>query len=674
MISSSIEECFRQINFYLEAEPGSSPLIVNAENFHDYNLLRENLSASLNVINVSDYAGVNKIPNIDDVFNDLSAQGDFVVFGLAQFFMLQGENVLRNFIVSLFNFRRLRGHVVVVLFGCSEVIQNYIFMNKRAQFWCVLFDGVRSRLPELCFIKYTDFADKNYCEGFQQMLQALELFSEGSDRVIFIHIAFSQVVFGNSIYPVSSISDPYSETAKKFGELWEKVNRSFGTEEEWLYLYRELKLCGDLPELILKRFGLPDNFPKILAGIFSQSSEPEKWLFWLSMKILYQDRSDYLGFVLSFTQDYTQLVHEIYCAILTLSTDDARFNNFYLERKIFMQRLPKKLTEIYSVLEHSVSTQRAFPFYLTDIYEDEKFEFLKLLSENEFSDDEIYDFAEHSFPELRLYLEDFTFDRDNTQLREKDADFRDMLNDYFHDYKLLKVRNRLDANFLARVEEIAREKPFYKLQLRSSVLQVFNPDEVQAYFFDALGVEFLSYIVAKAREYELNCEIKICCCNLPSTTEFNKEFMLNFKVRRISSLDDLKHKGVTFDYSFCRYPLHVFHELAIIDEEIRRISAGLMTKKFDRALVISDHGASRLAVIYQQALSLKKCDRAKFTHDFHAFETSKKRDRGQLTHVFSDLRHFQYDILHCNSRTSEVHGGTTLEEVTVPIILLSRQR
>lgn len=666
MIGSSLEDCLRHINFYLDAESESSPFIVNAENFHDYNLLRENLSASLKVINVSDYAGVDQIPNIDDIFNDLSAQGDFVVFGLAQFFMLQGENALRNLIASLFNFRRLRGHVVVVLFGCSEVIQNYIFMNKRAQFWCVLFDGGRSRLPELCFIKYTDFADKNYCEGFQQMLQTLELFSEGPDRVIFIHIAFSQVVFSNSVYPVSSISDPYCEASKKFEELSEKIHSSFGTEEEWLFLYRELKSCGSLYELISKHFGSSDNFPKILAGIFSQSSELEKWLFWLAMKILYQGKSDYLGFVLTFTQNYGQLVHEIYCSLLRLPTDDIRFNKFYSERKIFMKFLPENLPEIYSVLEHE-HKQKSFPFYLTDIYEDEKFEFMKLLSENEFSDAEIYDFAEHSFPELRLYLEDFTFDRDNTQLREKDADFRDTLNDYFHDYKLLKVRNRLDANFLAQVEKIAREKPFYKLQPRSSVLQSFNPNEVQAYFFDALGVEFLSYIQAKARALGLKSEIKICHCNLPSTTEHNKEFMINFNPLRISSLDELKHHGVFFDYSLCKYPLHLFHELTIIDMELRRISARLTHKNTKRALIISDHGTSRLSLLFEQQMKNFT------TEEMAAFFKGPQKNARAVTLPMNSvsINVYKHSRKH-NPHASETHGDASLEEMIIPLIVLSK--
>mgnify|MGYP006916058133 CR=1 FL=1 len=676
MKCSTLEECFRQIKNYVEAPPDNAPLIINSENWNDYHELRKNLPASLKVIYVSDYAEADQIPYIEDVLSDISGEGDFAVFGLSQFFMLQGEKALQNFIADLFNLRRLKGHAVIILFGCREVIQNYTFVDKRSQIWSLLLEGPKSRLPELRFIKYREFANENYCEGFKQMLQTLELFHGDLSRVIFIHTSFSQALFVNSMYPLSSISDPYIEAAKKFEELSEKIKRSFGTEEEWLYLYKALKPCENLSGLIFKRFGSPENFPQILAEVFSRNSELEKWLFWLSMKIFYIGKNDYLEFVLSFTENYRKLIHEIYCAFLRIPASDARFMNLYSERKFFISHLPENLPEIEAVLEQSEAASKSFPFYLTDTYEDEKFEFMKIIAENEFSESEIYNIAAHSFPELRLYMEDFTFDRTNTHLREKDADFREVLNDYFHDYKLQKIRNRLDENFLSRVEQFASEKPFYKLQPRSSVLQDFNPEEVQAYFFDALGVEFLGYIKAKSKEYGLKCAVKICRCNLPSTTAYNKEFVPNFNPRCISSLDEIKHHGVKFNYKPCKYPLHIFHELEIIDRELRRISAELIRKKFSRALIISDHGASRLVVLHNQKHDDAKENKPRVYANgerFSRFCLSEKSKKSRNAPgdprllVLSD-----YSLIkgsRCSS--SELHGGSTLEEVTIPLISLS---
>ena len=66
----------------------------------------------------------------------------------------------------------------------------------------------------------------------------------------------------------------------------------------------------------------------------------------------------------------------------------------------------------------------------------------------------------------------------------------------------------------------------------------------QLYFMDAMGVEYLSYILAKCKEKELMANTTICCANLPSITSKNKEFVSDFETRgllvnSIKELDEM---------------------------------------------------------------------------------------------------------------------------------------
>ena len=734
MNCETLEECLRQINFYLASKIVAAPLIVNAENFRDYQRLREILPTTCKVVRLSDYAEKDTLPRVEDLFSDISASGNFAVLGLSQFFMLQGQRAVENLIASLVNLNTMKGRVIILVFRCSEFITSYTLRNPRAENWTLLLNSAKSPLTELRLIKYRDFADGDFCEGFQEMLYALETPSENC-QVLTVYTTFSPELFMNSIYPVSSVTNPYEEVIKKFPELsfmanypdefyrcgkitttgtesenaenlfelpsgkisgskiscetvekssekicgqskiggedgkklsefsgrlsllntstinnmgndevnsskaddiernaknlsdssidyaekflschsensgasekiqtfsqsiYGKISESCGTDEEWLYLFKLSKGYSRFSELVFHCFGPPEIFPKIMPVIFSLNSEHEKWLFWLSMKIFYSCKNDYLALALSETQNYKQLIHKIYFAILSIPVSDVRFKQFFSERKFFIQNLPENLTEILAYLEHFLNLGKSAVYYLTDTYENEEYEFLRLIAEGDYSEQEVYDAAKNSFPELALYLNDFDFNEKNTQLREKDSAFREVLRKYFHAYKLQKITNRITPEFLSQVDQLAVEHSFYKLQPRSSLLQKFKADGVQAYFFDALGVEFLGYIEAKCKEYGLKCEIEICRCNLPSITSCNNEFKNDFDVRSISSLDELKHDSAKFNYQRSKYPLYVFSELRIIDRELRKIAAELSRKNFTKALIISDHGTSRLVLL-----------------------------------------------------------------------------
>ncbi|MFQ6807190.1 MAG: hypothetical protein ACLRT5_21960 [Lachnospiraceae bacterium] len=73
--------------------------------------------------------------------------------------------------------------------------------------------------------------------------------------------------------------------------------------------------------------------------------------------------------------------------------------------------------------------------------------------------------------------------------------------------------------------------------------------------------------------------------------------------RKIDDLDEIKHHSQVYDYRKCEYPLHLFEELDVIDEQLRMIQSMLVQGTLEKALIVADHGASRLAVRYGHELN-----------------------------------------------------------------------
>ena len=66
-----------------------------------------------------------------------------------------------------------------------------------------------------------------------------------------------------------------------------------------------------------------------------------------------------------------------------------------------------------------------------------------------------------------------------------------------------------------------------------------------------MGIEFLNYIYERCKDLNLNANIEIGKCLLPSFTEKNLNFKYMFNndnIAKENSLDDIKHKGDVYNY------------------------------------------------------------------------------------------------------------------------------
>ena len=214
------------------------------------------------------------------------------------------------------------------------------------------------------------------------------------------------------------------------------------------------------------------------------------------------------------------------------------------------------------------------------------------------------------------------------------------------------------------------------MQPRSNFLSHIDKNKSQLFFFDALGVEYLSFISEKCKEYGLNAEIFIGRCELPSITSNNKDFFQYFNAEdcfKIEELDNVKHHSQIFDYRQCKYPLHIFKELEIIDNELKKIQSRLIQDVTSKIIVVSDHGASRLAVIYGHELNstIALDDAGEHSGRCCQTENNPQISFAAYENGFSILAN--YERFKGGRRANvEVHGGATLEEMLVPIILITK--
>jgi hypothetical protein len=312
-------------------------------------------------------------------------------------------------------------------------------------------------------------------------------------------------------------------------------------------------------------------------------------------------------------------------------------------------------------------------YYLTDKTALEKRRFLELLSAYSYSEEEVYKIVEHFSVNLAKYLKEWKFDESNTVVGQGHAPFLDELTKYFNAYRFQKLTNKVLPEFMATVKENALKRPYNYLQARSRIVdQIPDKSEVIPYFFDALGVEYLSFIAEKCKESGVILNISVGRCELPSITSANKEFVDRFPrgVRDVKVLDEIKHEPLILEYEKCAsLPIHLFQELEEIGREFDKIINEVKTTE-RVAVIISDHGASRLAVIKEQAEKIDLGEKAIHSGRCCAVDEDPKLPNCAYEGGYAVIA--DYDTLKGGRRAEvEVHGGATLEEVLVPVITLS---
>ena len=270
------------------------------------------------------------------------------------------------------------------------------------------------------------------------------------------------------------------------------------------------------------------------------------------------------------------------------------------------------------------------------------------------------------YKDLYLYIKDYRYNKP-------------LLDKYFSLYTHSKVINRV----LPEIENLVNEQATLReynllLEPRTAKIDKIDKENSQLYFVDAMGVEYLSYILAKCKEQKLMANIITCTANLPSITSKNKEFVAEFEndgiiVNSEKRLDEIKHHGTDdYDYRQRKQPVYLIKELEIIDDILEKIKLKLTQGVYKKAIMVSDHGASRLAVIHNTENMWEMESKGE-----HSGRCCPKADADVRTPFATEEDGFwvlaNYDRFRGGRKANvEVHGGATLEEVVVPIIEITK--
>lgn len=572
-----------------------------------------------------------------------------VVLGLAGYMLLAGDEYAFSTFDELKDFNLGSAWAVILLIGDAHIVKRIAtsdprFDNRR-YFIC---KDARPVDFDLAFSPSAIGMFEN--EGLKSLLVKME---DGESGEIGYN---SDLEFPDATCRLRAIKDSYTAILKQnpgFG-----IPKEFGNDKRWGFLLEQVTNYGTL-ESVFEVHGFKEDletkFYERISGIAD--------ICWLYFIYLYADRiktkNSYLKYVLDNCNGFEDFKKKVVNAIIGISHNDLRFKTFYAERK----KLLRGYTE--ADMAHFVNENRVDPaesiYKLTDNSLNERKEIIAQISQNGFPEN-----LEELYPDLNTYMIKYHFQGDALSKE---------LTEYFDAYKQEKMRNVVSVDFLRKVEECAVSRDYNRLRTRDELIANINREGTCLCWIDALGVEYLSYIVEGAKARGLMVAVNIGRANLPTITSVNNKFFYDWPAEhreKIDELDEIKHKdkgGYKYGPNN-KYPIHLAEELAVLSDALDRAATELALRKYDRYIIASDHGASRLAVISNIEEKYETDTRGE-----HSGRCCKKFDDYDLTFsteengfiVLANYGRFR------GSRAAnvEVHGGASLEEVVVPVIELT---
>ncbi len=657
-----LDDCIKKITRYLASE-NAQPFLVNIQNAYDLNKIITHFDVNGNeMINAAKFCKKDELPRMETLLAKISNKNErCFLTGLTSFLRFQGEEEVKKCLSSIIHMT-ITGHVVIMTYQCEKQLS---FSDPRLSHNICFVDGDKTPFPKLVFISKELPVSSTGCivEGIENVAEKIE---NSSENEIFIITTKQKNRYPNAIYSIVDMSKAYEIVIKKDVAL-AFLKEDIGTESQWEYLLSIMNSGKSFAEICNNSFGNHQNLEITIPG-YSNYSEEKKWLYFIALKLFGTKNNACLAMAVNNATTYSQLVREVYRSILEKKTTEEDFIAFYQQRKLLLMELGNPINEVVDFCKVVLQKEEQAIYYLTDNTIQEKELILTLLEKyyQNVSKNEIERILFVIYPDLYSYICDYQY---NIPL----------LDEYFSMYTHSKIINKV----LPQLEELVTQQAILReynllLEPRTVKMDKIDKTDSQLYFIDAMGVEYLSYILAKCKEKELMANVTICCANLPSITSKNKEFVNDFEARGllvhfIKELDEIKHHGIyDYDYRQRKQPIHIIKELEIIDKTLHTINLKLTQGDCKKAIIASDHGASRLAVIHETENMWEMESKGE-----HSGRCCPKTDADVQTKFATEEDGFwvlaNYDRFKGSRKANiEVHGGATLEEVVVPIIEITK--
>lgn len=670
MECNTMDQCFERIEAYCQKEITGHPLLVNAENDHDFQCLvkRMRIDGNKTCVFVHDYCGKG-LPQIDALFRDVKKKDCFVVIGLSSYAMLFGKKRAEELMARLQELS-VAGHVIVLLSHMKEIRLSRMQQDQHLSYRVLLLEGDPTPLPSIYLASPEENSfGQSVLPNIQALLEKLEQYDPAGRETSFaVRTSLHKEVFSESMYSIRSSKGIYKELLRAFPVLKGDLEESWGTKEDWERFAQEWKEYLSWGALAEKHFGIDAHFSAILEREYEQADTYETWLYWLLLKVQGASEDAYLSYALGKSQHWQDLWEHIFLSLSSLSFQMREFEKYCEGRKRLLEGQAIPATWVSEYQDAIAQKGRDAIWYLFAGTAWEEKMLFQCLADYDYTKEEVMGVLKTHFPDLFAYMKSFIF----TMHQKVPERLVPLLTKYFDDYKWQKLMNHLTPDFKAQVNTLAEHRVYNQFPIRSLALSQMKKENTMMYFVDALGVEYLSYISEKCKTYGLLLSIQVVHGELPSITSQNTEFM-NPGVINIKDLDEKKHESQTYNYEKQKIPLHLVAELKAIDDVLQTIRDGLLTKEMKSAIIISDHGATRLAVLNDE----------EYGAEFIVGE-SKGQHSGRCCQVEEDpgipfaAYENGYAVLANYMRFKgsrkadvEVHGGATLEETLVPLLQIS---
>ena len=635
-----LNAAIEKIRKYLDG--GSSmPIVVDVPDMPCLNVLRNVFNTGSNkFVDAGEYCSDDSLPQTDKLLADLQGRNTKVFLtGLSTYLKLLGKDGLNRYIIALLNLN-VKERLVVVTFQCHQYLSLSDRRIMEAGRYIVITGSTETQSRQLYFVAPQLAANFDACAAG---LNKLSTSIEGTPaEVIYIKTKKTKHDFPNSLFEIKQYSSAFDVLTKMNAEL-ASVDSECGTDAQWEYLTEELKKYSNWHEYVEKEFGGSTKLA-LFIGNLSAMDAHKRWAYFIAMRVCGVQGNSYLEKVVARSMTLDNFYDGLYTRLLEVSVGSKQFHQQYEERRQLLHKIavPTEVVANYCKLV-TMKGEDAIR-YLTDATIQEKesiIEWLDTYAEGmERSDVEAL--LRKAFPSLHSYLGQFNYGEP-------------LLNLYFNAYKYNKVINRIPPEFRAMMEEQAEKREYNSLlPARSS----------------ALGVEYLSYIQDLCYGKHLAMNAQLARCELPSITCINKDFVEEFTQKASTTdLDKLKHEGTgRFDYTQTKLPIHIIEEFSIINRIVDNVEADLNSGSVKKIYIISDHGASRLAVINNNENKWEISEKG-----IHSGRCCPKSDISEKPDVATEENDFwclaNYDRFKGGRKANvEVHGGASLEEVTIPII------
>lgn len=656
----TLEKVCAKIDKYLNND-SHQPIMVNVAATTELCQLENHYNVGHIFVKASKYVNDADFLMMDQLKNEVQTQhGVVFLTELSTYLKLQGENELKSQLRALLDIQ-LEGKLVVITHACQKFIKKFdrrLFDTSRIMFIGASDDAnpariffISKRIP----LNY-ELMESAFAHSLRELPVMLEKHNY-EDVIAITELKKSDVP--NALLDIREVSSSHEALVSSCTEL-KNLNKDLGTEEQWSELLRILQYKNYEWNAIEKN---PNLLKKLHSdGTASSLNAFVEWIQFIIMKLHGAKGNEYLTAVIAKSKTLGEYNTWLYDYLLEIDANDGVFQSYYKERKELLSNYEENSNFLISYCKKVTAKESQALYYLTDNTNLEKETIIKSIDGfvAEHSREELEDTLKTVYPALADYLSPYNYSQ---------------FSEYFDQYKYSKLINKMTPRFTELAEQEVLEKRFLDMPPRAKVIDKMEKKNSHLYFVDALGVEFLAYIQEQCYKRTLDFTAKIGYCNLPSITSMNKEFVDEFSsYTSIKSLDELKHDE-QFDYNYekVKQPIHLVKELAIIDEVMSRIDSDLQQGSLEKVFIVSDHGASRMAVIAESENKWEMSEKGQ-----HSGRCCPKSDIDVKPDCAIDENDFycllNYDRFKGGRKANvEVHGGASLEEVLVPIIEVTKR-